>query len=642
MRRFLTGPRRTPEPEPSPPITPASAASYSPYLEPPNDGTLRYKPLRGERSFRVLVLLPGSGDDEIACILDNVLLDDWLTHYEALSYMWGPPEPVFPISVDGGTSFVRKNLLNALKSLRLPTESRLLFIDALCINRGDVPERNRMVALMSQIYQRATKVLIWLGDGDEVSNVAFDKINQRLPWADHSAPLERATASTLTNLFNRPYWRRIWILQEILSGYNLEVYCGTKIAPWIHFIAVMRYIDAKVAQEPEEKEKEKSGVAFAKWCVATPGMTILRTQNGQTPEVRQHKLTQLIELCKKCESECYDIRDRIYGLVSLAMQDERGLKIEPDYSKTQAQLIIDTFLADFSKDNAHFRVSSQGSPPESSLSNGLLASQRSMQALLDEPLWENEKRAFHPLISIIDEPQSYLLRNSFSKSSIRGVSQITWTSEPLAANSSSKILFAHLEVDNMYKHRELRLPESIQKVKADVSKLTVRDYHSTEQLRVRYAWSPQTGCFRTESTYRHSCPPYFLAESTGECRLFITQNGTMGIAASAMEPLDILCAVEGAQDVFMVMRPRSDNNRIGFRLIGKAVLLKSEKDEKAIEEAQERLSGLGISTTAVGDAAAESPNGLLKAIDDAIVFTNDVAVGPEGIFIPFCCKVSLT
>jgi hypothetical protein len=265
-----------------------------------------------------------------------------------------------------------------------------------------------------------------------------------------------------------------------------------------------------------------------------------------------------------------------------------------------------------------------------------------MQALLDEPLWENEKRVFHPLISIIDEPQSYFLRNSFSKSSIRGVSQITWTSEPLAANSSSKILFAHLEVDNMYKHRELRLPESIQKVKADVSKLTVRDYHSTEQLRVRYAWSPQTGCFRTESTYRHSCPPYFLAESTGECRLFITQNGTMGIAASAMEPLDILCAVEGAQDVFMVMRPRSDNNRIGFRLIGKAVLLKSEKDEKAIEEAQERLSGLGISTSTVGDAAAESPNGLLKAIDDAIVFTNDVAVGPEGMFSPLTREIWLT
>ncbi|TVY76066.1 Heterokaryon incompatibility protein 6 OR allele, partial [Lachnellula suecica] len=481
MRKFLKVARRTPEPEPSPPVTPALPASHSPYLEPPNDGTLKYKPLRLEREFRVLVLLPGSGEDEIACILDNVYLDDWLTHYEALSYMWGPAEPIFPISVDGGTSFVRKNLLNALKALRHPTESRLLFIDALCINRSDVLERNRMVANMSQIYQRATKVLVWLGDGDEVSDFAFGKVNQNMPWADLSAPLERATASTLANIFNRPYWRRVWVLQELLSGYNLEVYCGTKQAPWMQFIAVMGFLDAKVKQGSEEVGKEKLGVGFAKWCIETPGMAILRLQNGQTP--RQHKMADLIEVCRKCESECYDVRDRIYGLVSITMQEAKGLKIEPDYAKIPAQLCVDTFLADFSKDNAQFRISAQGLTPQPEHGNNLLASQRSNQQLLEEPLWNKDKKAFDALVSVVDKPESYHLRNSFSKASIRGLITISWTSDVLSANSSSKTLFAHLEVDALYKHRDLRLPDSIAKVKSDVAKLSVRDYHSTEQLR---------------------------------------------------------------------------------------------------------------------------------------------------------------
>lgn len=627
MRKFLSGQRCTPEPEPSPPITPASAASYSLFLEPPNDGAFRFSPLKSEREIRVLVLLPGSSEDEIACILDNVFLDDWLTHYEALSYMWGPPEPKFPISVDGATSYIRKNLFHALKALRLPTESRLIFIDALCINRADVPERNRMVASMSQIYQRATKVLVWLEDGDEVSDFAFDKVNQRVPWADRSAPMERATASSLANLFSRPYWRRTWILQEVLSSYNLEVYCGKKVAPWMQFINVMRFVDAKVDQDSDEldkQEKEKLGISFAKWCVGTPGMAILRLQNGETP--RQHSLSDLIQMTERCESQCYDIRDRIYGLVSLAMQNEKGLKIEPDYSKTQAQLCIDAFLAEFSKDNAHFRVSSQGTTPKKWLDNDLLASQRSTQHLLEEPLWNSDTRSFPAFLSIVDDSQSHLLRNSFFKASLRGISQVSWTSEPLSANTPSKTLFAHLEVDNLYKQRELCLPESPARVKSAVGKLSVRDWHSTEQLRVRYAWSPQTSCFRTESTYRQMCPPYFMAESSGECVLFLSQNGTLGIASSLLQPGDILCAVEGAQDVHVVMRPRSDNNRIGFRLIGRAVCLSYEESERAIEE---RLAGLGISTE------GGSPGGLLAAIDDAINFTNDASTGPEGEWFCF-------
>lgn len=613
MRRFLTGPKRPPEPrEPAPRITPADSDLSEQSLEPPNDGTLKYNPLGGDREFRVLVLLPGSGEDEIACVLENVFLDDWLTHYEALSYMWGPAEPLFPISVDGGTSCIRKNLLNALKSLRHPTESRLLFIDALCINMKDVPERNRMVANMSQIYQRASKVLVWLGDADEVSDFAFDKVNQRMPWADLTAPLERATASTLTSVFNRPYWRRVWVLQEILSGYNLEVYCGTKHSPWMQFISVMRFMDAKVDMDPGRK--------FAKWCVGTPGMTLLRLQNGQAP--RQHKMADLLDVCLKCDSGCYDVRDKLYGLLSITTEDRKGLKLEPDYSKSQAQLCIDVFLVEFSKDNAHFRVSSlPGMTPQRPLNIALVPSQRSMQTLLEEPLWNRDLRQFFPLASILDEQQSFLLRNSFSKASLRGMSSITWTSAVLSASSPSKILFAQLEIDAMYEHEELRLPPSIAKVKTQVSRWTVRDYHSTEQLRVRYAWSPQIRAFRTESTYRSTDPPYFLTGSMGKCKIFITQNGVMGIATVVIQPLDILCAVEGQKDVYVVIRPRSDSNRIGFRLIGKAVLLKGE----------ESVSGLGIS----GQGEEERiPNELTRAIDDAIEYTNDVTTGPEGTLYP--------
>lgn len=45
----------------------------------------------------------------------------------------------------------------------------LLWVDAICINQEDVPERNHQVALMSRIYSQSKTTLIWIGDKDATS-----------------------------------------------------------------------------------------------------------------------------------------------------------------------------------------------------------------------------------------------------------------------------------------------------------------------------------------------------------------------------------------------------------------------------------------------------------------------------------------
>lgn len=64
---------------------------------------------------------------------------------------------------------ITKSLRNALRMLRKPTISRLLWIDALCINQADVEERSHQVSFMDEIYREAHTVLIWLGPGTEYS-----------------------------------------------------------------------------------------------------------------------------------------------------------------------------------------------------------------------------------------------------------------------------------------------------------------------------------------------------------------------------------------------------------------------------------------------------------------------------------------
>jgi hypothetical protein len=63
---------------------------------------------------------------------------------------------------------ITKNLHDALLRLRLPTQPRLVWTDAICINQEDIEERGSQVKLMGDIYRFADSVVIWLGGSFEV------------------------------------------------------------------------------------------------------------------------------------------------------------------------------------------------------------------------------------------------------------------------------------------------------------------------------------------------------------------------------------------------------------------------------------------------------------------------------------------
>ena len=60
-----------------------------------------------------------------------------------------------------------------------PRESRVLWIDSLCINQKDIEERGQEVGIMGPIYAKAKQVLIWLGTGIEPTNGITFPNNQR-------------------------------------------------------------------------------------------------------------------------------------------------------------------------------------------------------------------------------------------------------------------------------------------------------------------------------------------------------------------------------------------------------------------------------------------------------------------------------
>lgn len=82
------------------------------------------------------------------------------------------------IFIDGLLSPVTINLEVALRYLRYVLEPRVMWTDAVCINQGDIEERGSQVLHMGSVYSGVSRVVAWLGEDYEDSDLAFDAFSR--------------------------------------------------------------------------------------------------------------------------------------------------------------------------------------------------------------------------------------------------------------------------------------------------------------------------------------------------------------------------------------------------------------------------------------------------------------------------------
>lgn len=141
--------------------------------------------------------------------------------YEALSYTWGDESIRHTILIDGCDFSVGQNLFDALRGLRVEVKERMLWVDAICINQSDVPERNKQISIMPFIYMRAQTVLIWLGPLEDRGDVP-----------DITDIDEFHDARSHALLAKNPYWKRVWIIQEVGLARRRMVHYATHQVDW--------------------------------------------------------------------------------------------------------------------------------------------------------------------------------------------------------------------------------------------------------------------------------------------------------------------------------------------------------------------------------------------------------------------------
>ena len=246
------------------------------------DALLKYEhePLSHPNSLRLLKLWHGDElTEEIVCDLFEVEPDKKSLHtYEALSWTWESAGPTNTIKVnkeidgeDVAFDFsISSNLYSALRALRYKNKSRVLWVDAICINQDtDQPnERNHQIPMMPSIYGDAKQVCVWLGDSNKESNQAIDfieKIMKDIWKLDQLCEdrLETGNWAVLLKLIMRPWFSRRWIVQEIALAEKGLIYCGRRTISWRTFSdAVSLFVEVETATHrlSEIMKKESIGL----------------------------------------------------------------------------------------------------------------------------------------------------------------------------------------------------------------------------------------------------------------------------------------------------------------------------------------------------------------------------------------------
>lgn len=170
----------------------------------------------------------------LACSLVTVPLPK-APKYAALSYHWGGQNKKVLIRLNNLEFSVTANLYGAL--LRLRAEGvQYVWADALCINQEDLDERSFQVARMGAIFQRACQVAVWLGaeprTGEEMRLLQHGTSYLTL---DHYPNI--TTPALFDELLSRPYWGRVWIIQEVTVAAEVVVYFGRCRMSWDEFVS---------------------------------------------------------------------------------------------------------------------------------------------------------------------------------------------------------------------------------------------------------------------------------------------------------------------------------------------------------------------------------------------------------------------
>ncbi|KAB8293380.1 hypothetical protein EYC80_007700 [Monilinia laxa] len=229
------------------------------------------------------------------------------------------------IIVDGNPVLVGKNLELALRTLReVPDihQGTMIWVDALCINQKDIDEKNFEATRIGKIYRKADRVISYLGEEmvhsgsvleymDEISKLMDPKQKSLLTSLPKKVRMVKMLSNSIAKLFSRPYFNRIWVIQEVVLGGDRSILiCGKRQFLWKSLMQCGVVLESGIFSEMGDETKE----AIKKFLILRSAKLEFEC-NGKRQKMFLANNSPWLRIPNTNQSR--DSRDSIYGIMYL-------------------------------------------------------------------------------------------------------------------------------------------------------------------------------------------------------------------------------------------------------------------------------------------------------------------------------------
>ncbi|KAH8669611.1 hypothetical protein BGZ60DRAFT_564070 [Tricladium varicosporioides] len=302
----------------------------------------KYRKLGRQDQIRLLCLFPGENSNTLRGVVFHTSLKSG-ERYRALSYVWGSSSSRKELWTPNGTLWLTPSLHSALLLLRDTEESVNIWADAICINQNDNKEKALQIRLLPKVFQLATSVVAYLGEEAHGSHLALQTLMQikvnadnttewpaKLPpipstWATkHIPPPEDRAWHSIRALFSRSWFRRVWIIQEVVAAASIYVVCGKRIVKWNDLFQAVGVIRDQISLQAAEP-------SYASLTLKLSHFNTLADYREWENRKTRWNLPHLLEAFRYTEATRQ--RDRFFALLGFAA-DGNDPAFEPNYDIT--------------------------------------------------------------------------------------------------------------------------------------------------------------------------------------------------------------------------------------------------------------------------------------------------------------------
>jgi hypothetical protein len=207
---------------------------------------------------------------------------------------------------------------------------------------------------MYDVYSVSEEVIAWAGDESEDSEAALGLVMVLAPhiksFVELKTPITMDTLTqvdgcqypstkwkALARLLDRPFFRQIWIIQELVVASNVIFICGRSRISWTDLASMINFIiDNGLHRLVSSIYGDQMTVAIGAVGLCVTMAIQLLIQDGK-------KLALEWNLLTSHDFDVTNARDRVFALLNIS-SDAGDDVLAPDYSKSVESVLIDSTI----------------------------------------------------------------------------------------------------------------------------------------------------------------------------------------------------------------------------------------------------------------------------------------------------------